>query len=247
MSTTYPSKPTIAISANLHPIESGSFIGRGRFTLNQDYVDAIQAVGGIPFILPFVKDEEMIERQLEKVDGIILSGGYDINPLYYGEEPIRGICNLCPERDHYEMQLAKIAYRMKKPILGICRGLQILNVALGGTLYQDIKKDEPESFEHGVKANPEEAVHSVNVMPDTFLYKIVMQETLQVNSFHHQAIKDLAPGLTVNAKAKDGVIEGIEGTGEQFILGLQWHPETMLKIYPFNTKIFQALIEAAKK
>lgn len=240
--------PLIGISATLLMIESGCFMGRERAAVGHDYIRAVQQAGGVPIILPVINHSSLIHQQVEMIDGLLLSGGYDVNPLQYGEEPKKGLEAICPERDAYEMELVQLASHLKKPILGICRGLQLLNVALGGTLYQDIAMSLPNTLQHQSRVKPDEATHSVSIMPGTLLQQIMNETTLLTNSFHHQAIKDLAPYLIVNAQAKDGIIEGIEYAKEEhFILGVQWHPELMFEKYPIMLKLFQALVEAAKE
>lgn len=241
------SSPIIGISATLLTIESGSFMGRERTAVGHDYIQAVESLDGIPFVLPVVKKKELIQRQIEMVDGLLLSGGYDVCPLLYGEEPKRGLEAVRTERDKYEIELVHMAHRLNKPIFGICRGLQLLNVAFGGTLYQDINLDLPSSLQHSQRAKPEEETHTISILSDTLLHKIMNTTSLSTNSFHHQAIKDIASGLVVNAHAKDGVIEGIEGDGDLFILGVQWHPEHMIVKHPKMLKLFHAFVEAANK
>lgn len=239
--------PIIGISATVLKIESGSFMGLERFAVVSDYIEAIRVAGGIPVILPMIEEKEVIQQQMELVDALLLSGGYDVSPLFYGEEPKRDLEVIRPDRDLYEIQLLQTARDLQKPILGICRGLQILNVAFGGTLYQDISTALPLSLQHTQKAKPEEATHSISLLPDTRLQKIMEEEILLTNSFHHQAIQNLAPGLIANAYAKDGIVEGVEAEDGRFILGVQWHPELMFVKYPKMLKLFYAFIEAAKQ
>lgn len=238
--------PLIGISATLLTIETGSFMGRDRSAVGHDYVEAVQKAGGVPFILPIVKEQRLIEQQIENIDGLLLSGGYDVSPLRYGEEPKQGLESICPERDAYEIELVKIAYRLRKPIFGICRGLQLLNVAFGGTLYQDIHSSFSQAFQHNSKVKPDEATHSVSIFSGSQLQGIMEVKTLLTNSFHHQAIKDVAPSLIVNAQAQDGIIEGIEGGKDTFILGVQWHPEMMLSKHPHMLKLFHSFVEASR-
>lgn len=239
--------PVIGISATLLVVESGSFIGRERCAVIHDYIEAIRIVGGIPLVLPIIEGEGLIQQQMQLIDGLVLSGGYDISPLFYKEEPKRGLEAIRPDRDLYEIQLLHSARESQKPILGICRGLQMLNVAFGGTLYQDIGMALPLALQHQQKAKPEEATHSVSLVPNTQLQHIMEEDVIFTNSFHHQAVKDIAPGFVVNAQAKDRVIEGIESEDELFILGVQWHPEVMFGKHPKMLKLFHAFVEAAKQ
>lgn len=242
-----PIYPSIGISAALLPIESGPFMGRERVAVGQDYIKAIIQAGGLPFVLPVIEEEDKIFRQMEQLDGLLLSGGFDVNPLLYREEPSRGLEAVCPERDAFEIALVQAARSLQKPLFGICRGQQLLNVALGGTLYQDLPSSLPSVFQHSQKRNPDEASHTVEVVAGTKLHHIFGSEKLFTNTYHHQAIKNLAPGLIVNAKSQDGVIEGIEGAEDHFVLGVQWHPELMVEKHPMMLKLFHAFIEAASK
>lgn len=239
--------PLIGISATLLMVESGSFIGRERTAVVHDYIQAVQQAGGVPLVLPIIEGKELVHQQMECVDGLLLSGGYDVCPLLYGEEPMYGLETVCLERDAYELELVKEALRLKKPIFGICRGLQLLNVAFGGTLYQDIRFALPSALQHNQKAKPEDVTHSVTILPETHLHQIMQESSLLTNSFHHQTIKNLAPGLTVNAQTIDGVIEGIEGQEDLFVLGVQWHPELMIGKHPEMLKLFQAFIDASSQ
>lgn len=195
-------------------------------------------------MLPVVEDPSTIRQQIALVDGIVLSGGYDVNPYHYGEEPTALLEEIHPERDAYELQAIKFADELKKPLLGICRGMQILNVAYGGTLYQDISHAPGERVKHRQKAKRFEPTHTVDVVEGTMLHEIVDTPTLATNSFHHQAIRELAPGFVVNAQARDGVIEGIEMPGDRFMLALQWHPEMMAPTDPSMQALFKYFIKA---
>jgi putative glutamine amidotransferase len=242
-----PKPPLIGISASLLIIESGSLMGRERIAVGHDYIEAIRLAGGTPIVMPIIEGKEFIQQQMQCVDALLLSGGYDVCPLFYDEEPQRGLEAICPDRDRYEIQLLQAARESQKPILGICRGLQLLNVAFGGTLYQDIEMALSSPVQHNQKAKPEEATHTVTLMPCTKLNQIMEENLLLTNSFHHQAIKDLAPGLVANAYAKDEIIEGVEGEGDLFILGVQWHPELMFNKHPKMLKLFHAFVEAARQ
>ena len=190
------------------------------------YVEAVLKVGGTPVLIPLITDEAILEEILTKIDGLILSGGGDINSQLFGEELHPSVESYDLERDQYEIALVRHAVERQIPVLGICRGSQLINVAFGGSLIQDIPSQVPEST---VNHNQEEAreipTHSVRVNPESCLYQITHAEQTKVNSFHHQAVKDIAPGFEAIASAGDGVIEAIESTEEKVILGVQWHPE----------------------
>lgn len=202
-----------------------------------DYIDAISLAGGIPIILPIIEDEASIRQQLQGVHVLVLTGGCDVNPKVYGEEPSPKLEAIVNERDTYDLRLIRIAVEMRIPILGICRGMQILNVAFGGSLYQDIA--EVVSIAHRQTMKRNEPCHKVNVVSPSLLHQIVGATSLLTNSFHHQAIKKLAPGFIVTATSSDGIIEALEKPGDTPILALQWHPEMMAAKDPQMLKIFQ--------
>lgn len=236
------SKALIGISGNILISEKGM----ERAFVNCDYVNSVIAGGGAPVILPVIEDDEAIEAQMKNVDGLLLSGGYDVNPLIYGEEPTQKQEFTYPEIDEHDIKLIKAAFRMNKPILGICKGVQILNVAFGGTLYQDLSHMEDCFIKHSQNSRRDMAGHSVEILKGSKLNEI-LGDSIQTNSFHHQAVKDIAPDFIADAWSKDGVIEGIEMRGEGFVLGVQWHPEGMIDKYPSMVKLFKAFVDAAGK
>lgn len=219
--------------------------GKERLCINQDYVFAISQADGIPLVLPYIKEIHAIERQLDAVDAILLSGGHDVHPHHYGEEPIQQLGEVCAERDDYEIKAIRIALERNQPIFAICRGLQILNVALGGSLFQDIPHQTNSGQQHSQQAKGHVASHAVDLVPSTLLHQIAGEPTVMVNSFHHQAINKLAPELIVNARARDGMIEGVEMMGSPWVLGVQWHPERMVAHHPVMQRLFKAFITAA--
>lgn len=239
-------KPLIGIVGNLLFDQGGAFPGYDRSYVNNDYVQSTVMAGGAPFILPVIGDYEAVKVQVETVDGIIISGGYDVDPLIYGEEPSQKQGGLCPERDQYDLMIIKAAMELKKPILGICRGMQILNAAFGGTIYQDLSQIEGCYIKHSQGSRPEVASHSVKVEKGTKLHEILGEEIF-TNSHHHQTLKDIAPGFKVSARAKDGVIEAFE-MEEGFIIGVQWHPEMMArKDNQLMLGLFKSLVEVSNK
>jgi putative glutamine amidotransferase len=237
------SRPIIGILTNLLTIEEGRFAGMERLYVNRNYIDCIHEAGGLPFLIPILSDGEAIHRQIEMMDGVLLTGGQDVSPQFYNEKPYA--CeSICLERDLHEIAVLKVADLLNKPILGVCRGIQMINVAFGGTLYQDIGAHFPtKAFEHSQKMDKNEVSHSVKIYPKTTLSRIFESETIITNSFHHQAIKELAPGFQVSARAEDGVIEGIEkGEEGSYIVGVQWHPELMVEKHPFMLKLFKDFV-----
>ena len=205
-------------------------------TLGEAYYRSVLKAGGIPVIIP---PETMYESKmdgnsyltelLDRLDGILFSGGGDPNPLLFGEEPVRELHGINPQRDMQELLLVKLAYDRQIPMLGICRGVQIINLALGGSLYQDIySQQEGVKIKHSQDQDRSFPSHTVRIEKDSVLYTLFKEEELPVNSFHHQACKDSAPCLKVVARSTDGVIEAVESNEFKSILGVQWHPEPFI-------------------
>ncbi len=213
-------KPLIGISTGYSASDNTASV---RFT----YVDAVVNAGGIPVLIPLAKDSLAAAEVMNKVDALILSGGEDVHPFFYGEEPVGALGGVNYERDLSDRWLLQTAVKLNKPVLSICRGEQLTNVTFGGTLYQDIPSQFPNRpvVQHGQRSSGTIPIHHVNVDKNSHLYEIMQQEQLAVNSFHHQAVKDVAPDFKVVATAPDGVIEAIEGFPKYNILGVQWHPE----------------------
>ncbi len=197
-------------------------------TLAEGYYQSVLKAGGIPFIIPPFYETDHLGELLDRLDGIIFSGGGDINPLLLGEEPIKELHSITPERDQQELLLARLAYDRQIPMLGICKGIQVINAALGGTLYQDIHTQmEGIRIKHSQDQDRRYPSHQVIISKGSILEKLFGTE-LAVNSFHHQACKSAAPGLKVTAMSSDGVIEAIESDEFKSIMGVQWHPETYI-------------------
>ena len=219
-------RPLIGISANTADID---------LTLRRVYCDQIVRAGGVPMVLPPVDDVEVLINMLEGIDGLVLTGGADYNPLWYGEQPEKELHTINSTRDLPELLLTRLAFNRQIPILGICRGVQTMAIALGGNLVQDLKTP----LKHGQDAPRSEATHSVTITEGSTLYGLYGQETF-VNSFHHQAVKDCGSHLHVVATAPDGVIEAVESTEQKALMGVQWHPEWMggegLKLFEWLTQ-----------
>ena len=214
-------------------------------SLSNDYVESVIRAGGVPIILPILYDEESVRKQIELLDGVLLSGGVDINPLVYNEEPSPKLGYIFPDKDTFDILIAKIACELNKPILAICRGHQILNVAFGGTLYQDLSDMEGCYIKHQQQTKDGAATHTINISENSILHNILGNSIIS-NSFHHQAIKDLAPGFKATAYSKDNVIEAIEKCNEKFVIGVQFHPEIMTVYNDTNMlKLFESFIAAA--
>jgi len=236
-------KPFIGILGNLLMTEGGKYSGVERAYVNNDYIKAVEMAGGVPFIMPVTDDAEVIENQIRKVDGVVLPGGYDVNPQYYGEEPQPNLGFIYPEVDKCQLKAIEYCAKYNKPLLGICRGMQLLNIAYGGTLYQDISYiDRNCILKHVQNAKRNAPLHTVEIVEDSYLYKIFGNKVC-TNSFHHQCIKNVAEGFKVAAVAKDGVIEAIESEKDGFSIGVQWHPEAMIYDSISMLDIFKKLIQ----
>lgn len=216
--------------------------------LRNDYMQAIIRAGGLPFIIP-IGNKEDIAQVVDMLDGLLLTGGNDINPLLFNEEPHEHLGEVSPSRDLFELELARQMLVVEKPILGICRGLQLLNVAAGGTLYQDLHhQNEGPMLQHLQNAPQAHLSHFVRIAKGSLLAEIAGSERILVNSFHHQALKDVPAMFEVSGVASDGVIEAIESTDKQFVLGVQWHPELLAtKGDPVSQQIFDRFIGACVK
>lgn len=212
--------------------------------INMTYVRSVELAGGLPVILPVTEDKQMIAEMVDRVDGLLFTGGPDIDPQLFNEEPIPGQGGISPQRDLLDLELLRLALAKDKPVLGICRGIQVLAVAAGGTLYQDINSQMKGILKHGQDAPRWYATHSVTVKPGTKLACIMEAPTLRVNTYHHQAIKDVPRDFVVSAEAEDGIIEAIESTKHRFVFGVQFHPECFYEARTF-LPIFEALVKTA--
>lgn len=216
-------------------------------TVSNNYVHSVERAGGIPLLLPVVADAETRERYLAIIDGLLITGGDEgVNPQLYGENPVRQLECICPERDCSEVHLITESMRQNIPILGICRGMQTLNVACGGTLYQDVFSQVDASLGHLPKNMPVDSVyHAVTLEERSQLESIFKSSRLMVNSFHHQAVKDVANSFTVTARSDDGIIEAIEHQDHSFAVGVQWHPEDLTLKHTHFLGLFSALVTAS--
>lgn len=212
--------------------------GNGAATLSTAYTDAIARTGGIPVILPIIDDPELAESLLDKVDGIVFSGGADLDPAEYGEEILNETVSIDAVRDRSELLLARAALASGKPVLAICRGEQLMNVVLGGTLYQDIPSQVEGFIQHS------DTTHTIFVEKGSVLYGLFGKDSLTVNSTHHQAVKDVAPGSRVTARSVDGVVEAYENGN---VLAVQFHPERMVLTDPEWYALFELFVDRVKK
>ena len=236
-------KPIIGITPDYDPGEGG---GDPKYFLREPYITAIEQAGGIPLILPYVDGGQEIALLLKRIHGLLLTGGaFDIDPSYYGESWTVKEGTVKENRTHFEMEITRQALAIDLPILGICGGEQNLNVVLKGSLLQDIKSQKPEAMNHEQKKMKTEPDHLVEILKGTLLHQVVGAGSLQVNSTHHQAVKAPGEGVQVNALAPDGVVEGIESTRHRFVLGVQWHPESLIHHNQGCRRIFEALTKEA--
>lgn len=213
----------------------------------QTYVDSVVAAGGVPLLFPLVEDVAVIRALYDRIDGLLLAGGHDINPTHYGEAPLPALGTVDDLRDRVELQLARWAVAEGKPVFGICRGMQVLNVALGGTLYQDLRTQYGTSIIHDDSFDREDwtyMAHDLQLAPDSSLSRLFGATTLPINSLHHQAINVLAPQLRAIGWAPDGVIEAVEGASVHFVVGVQCHPEALQESAdPRWRALFSAFVE----
>ncbi len=209
------------------------------------YLEGIKHAGGVPIILPMTTDKDDLSQIIGMCDGYLFTGGHDVSPEIYHEKPISQSVICCKERDEMESVILESAINSDKPVLGICRGIQFINAVLGGTLYQDIPTQHPSEIEHHQSPPYDVPVHKVTIVRDSPLYDCLKAEEISVNSYHHQAIKDLAPGLSVMAVSPDGLTEAICMPEHRFLWAVQWHPEFSYKTDSNSQKIFNVFVKAA--
>lgn len=217
-----------------------------RAYLNAAYVLAVQGAGAIPVPIPPQLDARSRDALWERLDGLVLTGGGDVDPSRFGESPHPTVFDVSPARDALEIELTERALDRGRPLLAICRGVQVLNVALGGSLYQDIPSAPGSPIEHSQKEPRRQPTHAVKVQEGTRLAATLGALDLEVNSFHHQALKGLGRGLRAAAWAPDGIVEGVDlPSAPGFVLGVQWHPEDLVGHDAAARRLFAALVAAA--
>ena len=216
----------------------------GKVSLNYAYTHAIETAGGIPLVLPCTEDKDLLNELTALCHGFVFSGGEDIDPSRYGEETRPQCGQIAHRRDAFDFAMFEKALASGKPILGICRGCQLINVALGGTLWQDLPSQQPSDLLHVQKEGAFEHSHSVSILPNTPLAEVLGQSRLTINSFHHQAAKDIGRGLQVMAKADEGIVEAMYLPEHPFLWALQWHPERLCDIDADARALFSRFITA---
>lgn len=246
-----PYRPTIGITTQtLHSIDGIPPALPSSWVMNQRYFLAATMVGAVPWMIPLLDDDQATLREIyERLDGLLIPGGVDINPAEYGEE-VRPECgNLDQARDRVELQLVRWAIEDGKPVLGLCRGLQVINVALGGSLWQDLASQNSDFNKHDyfptAGYSRSHIAHDVQLVPGTTLSQLLESTRCGVNSMHHQGIKVLGHRLRASAHSSDGLIEAVEGTDEGFLVGVQWHPEVFEMADPHTRHLFAGFIRAS--
>lgn len=243
-------KPLIGITSSLRWESITPELNIRRVVVPDYYIDSVIRAGGIPLVLPVTPDSETARGMVGAVDGLLVTGGEDINPLLYGEEPLPKQGGFMPMRDDFEMGIIRHAHELGKPILGICRGIQAINVAFGGTLWQDVTYHADFTLKHFQESAFPSRSHTVSIKGGALgeLFGKGGQASLPVNSLHHQAVNRVAEGFEVTATAADGVIEAIEKTSGGFVLGVQWHPEAMAAVgEPDMLSIFERFLAECDK
>ena len=234
------SLPVIGITTDYREEE------RGRYDVPAAYVEAVLLGGGAALLVPPVDDLEAVGPLLARVDALLLTGGRDLDPSHYEEAPHPQTRLLHPRRDRFELALVRAAVEQGLPVLGICLGAQVLNVALGGSLYQHVPEQVASALAHTPSATAERAYHRVRVAPDSALAGILGTTELEVNSSHHQAIREVARPLRAVAWSQDGVAEAAEALDRRFLLAIQWHPENLARERLEHRALFAALTQAAR-
>ncbi|MFC2949487.1 gamma-glutamyl-gamma-aminobutyrate hydrolase family protein [Virgibacillus sediminis] len=235
-------KPVIGVTSSME-------VDQSHYSVTQRNIKAIIRAGGLPVILPYFLDDEDVKEIADKIDGLYATGGYDIDPTIFGEEPHRELGTIIPERDQSEMAVIKKMLETGKPVLGVCRGAQILNIATGGDMYQDIYTQmDKELLQHSQKAPFSHASHFVNVLEGSLLHRLTGSVQLKVNSLHHQANRNVSGDFQISGTATDGVVEAVESKSHRFALGLQWHPEAMAERGDqASLEIYEAFMEECAK
>jgi putative glutamine amidotransferase len=216
--------------------------------IKKGYFEGILNAGGMPVLLPVTTDDAVLGEFVQRVDGFVVSGGPDIDANLYGENNLLFNGEISPHRDHMEIFIVKSALKHDKPILGICRGIQIMNVAAGGSLYQDIYSQIKgnEIVKHLQQAPRWYPTHEIFIVPGSKINGCFKKDRIKVNSFHHQSVKEVAKGFIVTSKAQDGIIESIEHSNHRFAVGVQWHPELMWQEDAAHLKLFEDFVKAAE-
>lgn len=241
-------KPIIGVTPDFNPGTRKDMGGKeATYFLRARYLQAIQETGGVPIVLPLIRGQRHHQRLLERIDGLLVTGsGWDLAPELYGERQQFPFQRMSEERAQLELGLSRLAFFFKVPTLGICGGMQSMNVALGGTLIQDISSQVHSKLQHSPKKSATKMAHVIRIEPKTSLRRIAKKPTIQVNSSHHQSVKTVPDMFQITATTSDGIIEAFEAESHPFWIGVQWHPEFLYRKYPIQKRLFSAFIRAAK-
>jgi putative glutamine amidotransferase len=236
-------KPIIGIPASIAAPNAKGYIYQ---QVGAPYLAAIEQAGAIPLMLPVTADRSLMQGLLECVDGVLFQGGGDLYPGLYGQDSTPEVQTWNLATDEFELRLCRECVAVDRPVLAICRGLQVLNVAMGGTLVQDIPSQRPGPVQHRQSGQREQPTHAIEVQTGSLLRDILCEDRLYVNSLHHQSVDRLGSGLSVSARSEDGVVEGLELPGKRFTVAVQFHPEELLKTVESMSRLFGALVESAR-
>lgn len=235
-----PRKPMIAVVTLFDETKDSYWMLPG-------YISGLEDAGAAPIILPLTGEDNCLEQYASAFDGFLFPGGHDLSPALYGEEARETCGVLCPERDGMEPALFRKALALRKPMLGICRGAQLFNVLMGGTLYQDLPSEYPSDVNHHETPPYDKTAHTVSLMAGGLLAGIVGADSMNVNSYHHQGIREVGQGLLAEAKAPDELVEAVSVKDNPFALAVQWHPEFSRLSDVNSGRIFQSFVEACQK
>ena len=240
MSKEIKRKPIIGILPSVEPTNKMTKVNYG-------YTHGIIKHGGIPMIFTFVEDEADIQQMVDMCDAFLFVGGVDVNPALYGEEKFNDTVDWSIERDHLEAPVVRMAMAQNKPIMGVCRGIQIINATLGGTLYQDlpVQNTAPNAHVHSQKVGYPEGGHNVDIVKGTLFHELFGVDKTYVNTYHHQSLKDIAPGFTIGAYGEDGIVEAIYMKDRPHVFAVQWHPELIREQHDCSDKLFEYFMKCA--
>ena len=237
--------PIIGVFADTMSCNKGGFGDVTRQYINAAYISAVEDAGAVPFIIPVSSDLEKTKKLIDLCDGLLFPGGEDIDPGYYGENPHKNLGEIRPEVDKFLFHSLLYALEQRKPALGICKGMQMMVVATGGSLYQDIySQREEETFLHCQSGRRTYGVHQVQIDKDSRLFQILETEQIATNSMHHQSVRTLGKGLHLSAHTEDGIVEAVESLDGRLI-GVQWHPEEMVPESDAMKRLFKNLVQRA--
>lgn len=238
------SKPWIAILGS-HAVNSNGTVSVMTDYVNHAYCAAVEAAGGIPILLPVLIDETEMDPILDRCQGLLIPGGFDVDPKFYNEDPMPQLGTLDTDMDRFWIHAARYALEKGIPVLGICRGMQLVNVAFGGSLYQDLSMMNPQHFLHSQKQNRDYLMHEVQIDEDSRLCELLGTTSIYTNTMHHQCVKEPGEGLRITARTRDGIPEAMETADGQFIL-VQWHPEELTVSEPRMRSLFYDLVKRAE-